>query len=107
VPLLEVVRARCHEPGRARLYVAEIALDLNAQILASGGKDELSDRMVGSLLRSLGLATRKLDRRGRGFLLDGATRQRIHRLAHEYDVPSAEEAFPGCVECAHAQPPAT
>ena len=64
VPLLEVVRARCHEPGRERLYVGEITLDLNAKTTAGGGKVELAERMVGGLLRSLGLATRKLDRRG-------------------------------------------
>jgi hypothetical protein len=107
MPLLEAVLARCHEKGRDRLYVAEMALDLNAQILANGGKDELTDRMVGSLLRSLGLATRKLDRRGRGLLLDGAITQRIHHLAHEYDLRSAGESFPGCVECAQAQPSET
>jgi len=107
VPLLEALRARCHEKGRDRLYVGEIALDVNAQVLANGGKCELSSRMIGSLLRSLGLATRKLDRRGRGLMLDEATRLRIHRLAREHDVPSTREAFPDCEECAQAQPPAT
>jgi hypothetical protein len=107
VPLLEVLRARCHEAKRDRLYVREITLDLNAKIIAGGGQLELTDRMVGSLLRSLGLATRKLDRHGRGLALDAPTRLRVHRLAHEHNVPSAEQAFPGCAECAHSQPPET
>jgi hypothetical protein len=107
MPLLEVVLARCHEKGRDRLYVAEMALDLNAQILANGGKDELSDRMVGSVLRSLGLATRKLDRHGRGLLLDASARRRIHQLACVHNAPSAGQPFPGCPECSQVQPPAT
>jgi hypothetical protein len=102
-PLLEVLRARCHEPGRERLYVGEITLDLNAKIVANGGEVELTDRMVGSLLRSLGLTTRKLDRRGRGLALDGPSRVRIHRLAHEYNAPG--EQFPSCVECSQLQRP--
>lgn len=102
-----VVRARCHEAKRDRLYVGEITLDLNAKIIASGGQLELSDRMVGSVLKSLGLTTRRLDRHGRGLVLDGPTRLRIHRLALEHNAPSAEEAFPGCTECAQTQPPAT
>ena len=107
VLLLGVLRTRCHEKGRDWLYVREITLDLNAQILANGGTFEISDRMAGSVVRSLGLATRKLDQRGRGVVLDGPTRQLIHRLAHEFNAPSAGEAFPGCAECAQAQSPAT
>lgn len=103
VPLLEVLRGRCHEPGRDRLYVGEIALDLNAKIIASGGK-EITDRMVGGLLRSLGMVTRKLDRHGRGLTLDGPTRLQIHRLAQEYN---AAKAFAGCLECTQTEAPAT
>ena len=105
VPLLGVLRARCHEAARDRLYVGEITLDLNAKIIEKGDTSELTDRMVGSVLRSLGLATRKLDRRGRGLVLDGPTRLRIHRLAQEHNAPG--ETFLGCAECAQAQPPAT
>lgn len=102
VVLLEVLLARCHEKARGKIFVAEVALDVNARILANGGA-ELSDRLVGSLLKSLGLATCKLDRRGRGLALDKTTRQQIHRLAREHTVPLAEEPFSGCVECAEGQ----
>jgi hypothetical protein len=106
VPLLDVVLARCHESDRKTLYVGEIVLDLNARILANGGT-ELSCRMIGNLFRSLGLVTQRLDRRGRGLVLDGSTRQLIHRLAREHDAPSAGDAFPLCAECARGQPRAT
>jgi hypothetical protein len=98
VVLIEALWARCHEAGRTMLHVADIAADMNA-IFSASGNLELSSRMAGALLHSIGLKTTKLDRRGRGVKLDGATRTLIHRLAQLHDVPSAKSLFPGCSAC--------
>ena len=102
VAVVEVLLARCHERTRARLYVAEVAADVNA-IFSLDGKPELSCRMVGSLLKSLGLRTAKLDRRGRGIKLDQSTRNFVHQLARAYAVASAEAPFAECPECSPLQ----
>jgi hypothetical protein len=105
--LLGIMWARCHERGRDRLHVGEVALDLNAMVLANGGRDEISDRMVGNLLRSLGFETRKLDGLGRGLMLDADVRHRIHSLALEFNALSAAKPFAGCAECSQPQSSAT
>jgi hypothetical protein len=106
VPLIEVLWSRCHENGRQKLYVSEIATDVRAA-LSLNGNSKLEDRMVGSLLKSLGLRTVKLDRYGRGIKLDPLTRNLIHQLACAHRVPSAEAPFAGCFECSRAQPNGT
>jgi hypothetical protein len=93
---------RCHEQGRTDLHVAEITADVNAAFLAMDANSSLSERLVGSLLRAVGLKTHPLDRDGRGIRMDRETRLAIHRLAKIYRVPSAERPFPGCLECANA-----
>ena len=103
LPVVEVMWARCHEEGRDRLYIGEIALDVN-QLLKKNRKPELTSRMVGSLVRSLGWDARKLGSRGYGLRLDAPTRRRIHQLARLHEVPSAGQPHPGCVECSQAQP---
>jgi hypothetical protein len=103
VVLVEVLLAWCHEKDRSELHVAEIAVDLNAALFAEGGTLTLSDRLVGSLLKSVGLLTHRLGKNGRGLTLDLATRRAIHRLAFLYNVPSAQQPFQACAECAQAQ----
>ena len=102
VPLIEALLVRCHEKGRQKIHVAEIALDLNAIFSLQGL--ELSSRMVGSILKAVGVHTRKLDRKGRGVMLDASTRKLIHVLARLHDVPSACTPFTGCAECSQLQP---
>jgi hypothetical protein len=104
LPVIEVMWGRCHDPGRERLYIGEIAMDVN-ELLPLPGDRKLTYRMVGSVVRSLGLDARKLDRRGYGLRLDPSTRRRIHQLARLHDVPSVGQPFPGCAECSQAQPP--
>ena len=103
VVLLEALLAQCHEKGLAELCVAEIALDVNAALLAGSGTLTLNARLVGSLLKSVGLLTHRLGKKGRGLKLDLATRRAIHRLAGSYNAPSAQRPFQGCAECAKAQ----
>jgi hypothetical protein len=103
VVLLEVLLARCHETGRDKIYVAEVAADVNAARDEAGATSTFSDRLIGSLIKSVGLLTHPLGRKGRGLRLNSATRRTIHRLARSYDVPSAAQPFPGCCECSRPQ----
>ena len=100
--LLEVVWSRCHSRERDKLRVAEVALDLNAA-LSRIGELKLSERMVGGLLRSIGLRTHRLGQDGRGLMLDPPTRRRIHHFARVRNVRSAKQPFPGCAECAQLE----
>ena len=100
VVLLESLLLRCHEPGRDKLHVAEIAADVNAILDDQGAVSPLPPRLVGGLLKDVGLFTHRLGQNGRGLRLDLATRRMIHRLADTYSVPSANQPFPGCNECA-------
>lgn len=106
VPLIEVLWSWCHESKRQKLHVAEIAVDLN-DVLSLEGDLKLGDRLVGSILKSLGLRTRKLDGKGRGLRLDPPMRKLIHELARAHKVPSAKTPFLGCPECSPAQPTGT
>jgi hypothetical protein len=99
VILLDLLRARCHEQGRTEIRVAEIAADLNA---ALNSKSTMSARLVGSLLKEIGLSTQRLGQSGRGLRLDLATRRALHRLADGYNA-SENKPFPGCNECASSQ----
>jgi len=102
VVLLEVLVARCHEHGLSEIKVAEIAADLNAALYSKGAASTLSARLVGSLLKEIGLPTHRLGRSGRGLKLDLATRRAVHRLVEAYNVPE-NKPFPGCNECAANQ----
>ncbi len=102
VVLLDALRARCHEQGRSEINVAEIAADLNAGLDSKGAASTLSARLVGSLLKEIGLPTHRLGRSGRGLKLDLATRRAVHRLADRYNVPD-NKPFPGCNECKACQ----
>ncbi len=103
VVLLEALLARCHEIDLDKIYVAEIAADVNAARDEAGATSPLSDRLIGNLIRSVGLVTHALGGKGRGLRLDSATRRTIHRLARSYEVPSGVRPFPGCCECSRPQ----
>jgi len=103
--LAEVLLTLCHDPGRTELHVAEIAADMNAAIFSRGGILKLSARWVGSLLKSVGLATRRIGRTGRGLTLDPPTRRAIHRLAMIRNVPIPGRTLKDCAECEQAQGP--
>ena len=102
VVLLGVLKARCHEQGLNEIKVAEISADLNAALDSKGAAATMSARLVGSLLKEIGLPTHRLGRSGRGLKLDMATRRAVHRMADGYNVPE-NKPFPGCKECAACQ----
>jgi hypothetical protein len=101
--LVHTAVARCHEAGRKDLHVGEIAADVNAVYVSTSGNLGLTPRLIGSLLKSIGLLTHRLGSNGRGLLLDPQTRRTLHRLAREYEVLEPTKLFPGCNECTQPQ----
>jgi hypothetical protein len=76
----------CHQEREQSLYVREIASGVNAILRERGEMLELTPRQVGSKLRSMGITTKRLDGLGRGIQLLDPIRQRIHRLAWNYQI---------------------
>ena len=104
--VIEGLLVSCHQ-GKPQVYVGKLAEKVNAILQGRGEDIEMSDREVGGKLKILGLATNKLDRAGRGLVLDRATRDRVHRLAYEYGVRMLDEAasrFPCCSEVQKNRP---
>jgi hypothetical protein len=62
---------------------------------------EMKPRAVGHKLKALGLATRRLDASRRGVVLLDALRERIHKLAVDYQLP-AVRGMQSCRYC-HVQ----
>lgn len=59
----------------------------------------MKNRAVGHKLRALGIATERLDAAGRGIPLLDAVRQRVHKLAGEYNVPGPGNSQESCQYC--------
>ena len=70
----------CHDEESTSVLVGQIASQVNACRKSIGEEADLKPRAVGSTLKSLGLATDKLDSFGRGLRLTDAVKRRIHQL---------------------------
>ena len=84
--VVETMFSFCHQERKQSLYVGEIASGVNAILRGRGEMLELTPRQVGSKLRSMGITTKRLDGLGRGIQLLDPIRQRIHRLAWNYQI---------------------
>jgi hypothetical protein len=90
----------CHDEDSTSVLVGQIAFQVNAWRKRIGEEADLKPRLVGSILRSLGLATDKLDSFGRGLRLTAAVKRRIHQLEQIYDVTSTDRPrIEGCSLC--------
>jgi hypothetical protein len=75
--------ALCQQ-DKAEVFVKEIAVEVNRQLLARGEPRKLSPEKVGHKLKKVGLFTRRLSQAGDGLTLDAATRVRLHEVAEAY-----------------------
>jgi hypothetical protein len=90
----------CHDNELSTVLVGQIASWINARRKQVGEEATLTARAVGSILKSLGFTTDKLDRFGRGLRLTIAAKRRIHQLVHSYGIVSTSQAITGrCVLC--------
>ncbi len=60
---------------------------------------EMKPPAVGSILRALGLSTKRLGASGRRIILLNSVRRRIHRLADNYKVLGADIREEQCAQC--------
>jgi hypothetical protein len=70
----------CHQ-GKDRVFVKEIATEVNRLLKARGETLQFSPEKVGHKLRKLGVLTRRLSHAGNGLTLDQAIRAYIHEVA--------------------------
>jgi len=90
----------CHDEDSTSVLVGQIASQVNLCRKRIGEEADLKPRLVGSILRSLGLATDKLDSFGRGLRLTAAVKRRVHQLEQIYDVTSTDRPrIEGCSLC--------
>ena len=54
---------------------------------------------MGSILKSLGLATDKVDSFGRGLRLTVVVKRRVHQLLQSYNFAATDPRTSGCVLC--------
>jgi hypothetical protein len=90
----------CHDKESSDVLVGQIASRVNACRKKIGEEADLKPRAVGSILKSLGLATDKIDSFGRGLRLSVQVKQRIHELLQSYDLVATDAArVAGCPLC--------
>ena len=96
--VIEAVLSRCHrrQDEADVVYVGDIAADAAAILMGRGETAKLEAREIGSILRDLGLSGKR-NRRGYRFVLDDPFCHRIHKLAQQFDVATAQEG--GLVTC--------
>jgi hypothetical protein len=96
------VLSRCHrrQDEADVVYVGDIAADAVAILTGRGETAKLEAREIGSILRDLGV-NGKRNRRGYRFVLDDPFCHRIHKLAQQFDVATAQEGgLVTCPDCA-------
>jgi len=82
------------------VLVGQIASQVNLCRKRIGEEADLKPRAVGSILKSLGLATDKVDSFGRGLHLTVAVKRRIHQLLQIYNLKATDPArIAECVLC--------
>jgi hypothetical protein len=90
----------CHDKESSDVLVGQIASRVNARRKKIGEEADLKPRAVGSILKSLGLSTDKIDSFGRGLRLSVQVKQRIHELLQSYDLVATDAArVAGCPLC--------
>jgi hypothetical protein len=90
----------CHGEESTTVLVGQIASQVNLCRRRIGEEADLKPRAVGSILKSLGLATDKVDSFGRGLHLTVAVKRRIHQLLQIYNLKATDPArIAECVLC--------
>ena len=89
----------CHQPETSTVLVGQIASLVNEERRRTGEEADLKPRAVGSILKSLGLVTDKVDSFGRGLRLTGVVKRRIHQFLQSYNFAATDPSISGCVLC--------
>jgi hypothetical protein len=81
--ILEATLSLYHA-GKAQIFVAEIATEVNLIARARGERLQYSAETIGHGLKRVGLSTRRLGKAGKGLVMDMAIMARVHELAAVY-----------------------
>ena len=88
----------CHKAKTEHFFVGDLAECVNTLLKGRHEDRALTDKMVGLLLRALGIHGRRVVQ-GYRILLTDAVREQIHGIARAYQVLSAQDGVPGCRHC--------
>jgi len=98
--VIESALAFCHDASVQEFFVRDIAETANAILQGRNEDCTITTKAVGQALRGLSLFPVRV-RDGYHLVLTNSIREKIHRLAEEYNVPSVDE---GTRRCDHCQP---
>ena len=88
----------CYKANTEHFFVGDLAECVNTLLNGRHEDRALTDKMVGSLLRALGIHGRRVVK-GYRILLTGAVREQIHRIARAYQVLSVQDGVARCRHC--------
>ena len=88
----------CHKGDTEHFFVGELAETVNRLLQGRHEDSELSERKVGQLLRDLGIYGERVTK-GYKIALTDAVRERIHQLAHAYQVLPVQNGVSRCGHC--------
>lgn len=88
----------CHRAGVENFFIAELTQYVNALLVGRHEEAGLSARKIGSVLREVGLQAKRVTE-GYKIILTDAVRERIHGLAHAYQVPPIADGVQRCRFC--------
>ena len=96
---VECIINAMHAHNVSSLTCGEIAQRANLLAEVRGETSKMKARGVGTLLRLLGLHTRRIPGKGRGILFDAKTRELAHQAAWARNLPAVAKPAEGCLNC--------
>ena len=102
--ILDALKRICEDKNKLSVHVGEIADRSNAILEERGEIQVLSAKRVGTVLKFMGIYTRRLDASGRGILLLKRVRARIYSLASDCAAFFVENLEGRCAECRPPRP---
>jgi hypothetical protein len=97
---IEALLYHCHQDQASKLYVGELARTATAILKGRGEQTEIGPKEVGAILRQRLSLSPKRDSRGFALPMGEPMRQRIHELAHRFDLINVAQQS-GCSHCAN------
>jgi hypothetical protein len=95
--VIEAALCFCHDSSKSEFFVKDVTDAVNAILMGRHEELVISSKTVGTALRGLGLFAERVTKGYRVSLTDG-NRERIHRLAGDYNVASIQEGA-RCDQC--------
>jgi len=97
--LIESLLMACHLLNQTARYMGQVAEEMMTLLSARGEERKILPKQVARMIRDLGFQTEPRDSQGIKLLLTDAVRKKIHKLAHDFAVPSMENPVLGCPYC--------